>query len=157
MKERNKAIPAVYLIIKKKNMVFLIRRAFTTYFDGYYSLPAGHVEAGELPLECMIREAKEEVGISITKKDLMLVHIMYRTSHDITGDRADYFFKVEKFEGELKNMEPNKCDDLKWFDLNKLPMKLTPEAKLALASLKKKVVYSEMPFDKKNVNPTKQH
>lgn len=153
MKERHKVIPAAYLIIKNKNKVFMTRRANTHYFNGYYSLPAGHVEDGELPVDAIIREAKEEVGITIAKKNVVFAHALYRTKLDETGDRVDYFFIVEKYKGELKNCEPDKCDDAQWFALDKLPKKITPEVKHVFVLLKKKQVYSEMPFNKKNLNP----
>ncbi len=155
MKERNKAIPASYLILKKGNKVLMLRRANTTYFDGYYSLPAGHVEAGELPTQCMVREAKEEIGVTLKTKDLILMCAIYRATHDKTGDRIDFFFVFENSKVEPKNMEPHKCDDMRWVSLDKLPSKITPEVKKALDWFKKKYTYYEMPFEKKNLNPTK--
>jgi 8-oxo-dGTP pyrophosphatase MutT (NUDIX family) len=94
-KERNKAVPAVYLIFMKDNKVLLGRRKNTTYYDDWYGVPAGHVEAGELPTSAGIREAKEEVGLIISPEDMSSAHILYRTAHDATGDRADYFFIVK--------------------------------------------------------------
>ena len=94
MKDRNKATPAVYLILKKNRQVLLGRRINTGYYDGWYTLPSGHVEAGELPLDALLRESKEEIGITYEKKDAKLVHTLYRTKHDETGDRADYFLKL---------------------------------------------------------------
>ena len=45
--------------------------------NGRWDLPKGHIEEGELPEECAIREVKEECGISghtITKKLLSSYH-----------------------------------------------------------------------------------
>lgn len=39
----------------------------------------------------------------------------------IDRERINYFFTVDRWNGEIKNNEPNKCDDLKWFDLDGLP------------------------------------
>lgn len=153
MKDRNKVTPAAYLILRKKHDVFLTRRAHTGYFNGYYSLPAGHVEANELPTTAIIREAREEVGVIIKKKDVHFFHALYRQAVDDTGDRVDYFFISEKFKNEPKNCEPQKCDDARWFPLKKLPSKITPEVKWVLKLISKKISYSEMPFDKKNINP----
>ena len=61
MKTRNKAVPAVYLILERDNKILIARRANTGYEDGNYQVPAGHVEEAELPTEAVIREAKEEV------------------------------------------------------------------------------------------------
>ena len=156
MKSRNIAIPAVYLFLIKNNKVLMIRRAGTSYFNGYYSLPAGHVEAGELPLSCMIREAKEEIGITLLKKNVEMVHSQYRTKNDETADRVNYFFKASTWSGEPKNMELHKCDDMSWFPLAKLPIKTVPEVRLALKCYSKKISYSEMPYNKKDLNPTQE-
>ena len=95
-KERNKSVPAVYAIFKKDGKVLMGRRQNTTYYDGWYGVPAGHVEAGELPITALVREAKEEIGVNIDPKNIKFVHALYRTAHDETGDRVDYFFLVEK-------------------------------------------------------------
>jgi 8-oxo-dGTP diphosphatase len=84
-------------------------RQNTGYFDGWYVVPSGHVEAGELPTDGAVREVAEEVGLTIDRTRLVLAHTMYRTKHDATGDRADYFFVVDKWEGEPINKEPGKC------------------------------------------------
>ena len=153
MKERHKAVPSSYLILKKDGEILLGRRINTGYYDGWYTVPAGHVEPGELPLESLLREAQEEIGISFEKKDAQLVHTMYRTRHDETGDRADYFFVVERWSGEVKNMEPNKCDDLGWFTLNDLPKNMMHHVRLALNLYQKGVHYSELPFNEEFLNP----
>lgn len=45
--------------------VFFLRRTGTGFLDGYYSLPGGHLEAGELPSEAAARECFEETGVQI--------------------------------------------------------------------------------------------
>ena len=142
-KERNKAVPAVYLFLRKGNEILLMRRQGSGYYDSWYSIPAGHVEAGELPLEGLVRETAEELGIVIDPKDAKLVHTMYRTKHDETGDRADLFFLSTKWSGEIKIMEPNKCDDIKWFPINALPKNVMHHVKEALIHSEKGIPYSE--------------
>lgn len=153
MKIRNKAVPAVYLILKKGNEVLLGRRINTGYFDGWYTVPSGHVEEGELPLAALSREVEEEIGLKINKDDVSLVHTMYRAAHDETGQRVDLFFVTERWKGEPKNTEANKCDELDWFPLDNLPEKVMPYVQLALENYQKGTLYSETPFDKKHLNP----
>jgi 8-oxo-dGTP pyrophosphatase MutT (NUDIX family) len=61
----------------------------------------------------MIREAKEEAGLIIEKKDLEIVHVMQRKKDD--EERIDFFIQGNKWKGIPKLMEPDKCDDLSWF------------------------------------------
>ena len=94
-KERHREVPASYLILKKKGKVLLQRRFNTGYMDGKYSLPAGHVDKGETFIQCVIREAKEEIGINLKLKDIKIAHLMHRFSGARWGDlgyRIDVFF-----------------------------------------------------------------
>lgn len=144
IKERNRAVPASYLVLKKNDKVLLARRFNTGYYDGYYSLPAGHVEAGELPLNALVREIQEEIGIEIVEENLHLAHIMYRTKRDETGDRADFFFVADNYQREIENKEPHKCDDLQWFPISNLPENTISHIKDVLLSIEKGIVYSEL-------------
>lgn len=144
MKIRNKAVPAVYILLEKNGKFLIGRRCNTGYQDGNYQLPAGHVEESELPTEAIIRETKEELGIDLSKSSLDLMHIGYRPKHDDTGDRIDLFFKTKKWKGEIKNMEPHKCDDLKWVTFDDLPQNFTPHVREAINCIKKGVFFKEL-------------
>ncbi len=146
-KERNKAVPAVYLFLRKGDEILLMRRQGSGYYDGWYSVPAGHVEAGELPLEGLVRETAEELGIVIDSKDVKLVHTMYRTKHNETGDRADLFFLSTKWSGEIRIMESHKCDDIRWFPINNLPENMMHHVREALINSEKGIPYSEFGLD----------
>lgn len=143
-KDRNKAVPAVYILLKQDDKILLTRRANTGYMDGLYSLPSGHVEASELPIAGIIREAKEEIGIDLKPEDVHFVHAMYRVQQDPTGDRIDIFFKGDKWTGTISNTEPDKCDDVAWFPLNALPDNMIDHIKLVIGCSEKGVVYSEL-------------
>ena len=144
MQKRHKIIPASYLCLIKDNQILLLRRFNTGYEDGNYSMIAGHVEPNETFTQCIIREAEEEAGILLKPEDLEVVHVMHRnsgTSYD--NERVDVFFTAKKWSGQITNKEPHKCDDLSWFDLDKLPENIIPYIKQAINAIKDKVYYSE--------------
>jgi 8-oxo-dGTP diphosphatase len=118
---------AVYLILIKDGKTLLSRRFNTGWMDGKYSLVAGHLDGNEKVSDAMIREAFEEAGIKIAKKDLKPLKVLHRNA----GDREymDFFFTTEKYEGTPKIMEPDKCDDMSWFPLNALPENILPYVK----------------------------
>lgn len=138
--ERFKLIASVYLILIRNNQVLLLRRQNTGYEDGNYGLPAGHVEDNESITHALSREVKEEIGLDIKSEDATLVHVMHRREKDI---RVDFFFTAQNIEGEPKNMEPEKCDDLSWFPLNKLPKNIIPYIKSAIQSSQERKIFSE--------------
>ncbi len=147
MKLRHKVVPASYLLVRRGNEVLLMLRQNTGYFDGWYALPSGHVELAEFPSDAMIREAKEEVGIDVAKADLRFVHALFREKHDETGERADYFFETNRWQGEPSNREPEKCAEIAWFDLDGLPEKIIPYLRLAIDDIKNRIPYSERQRD----------
>ena len=144
MAHTNRAVPASYLILEKDGKVLMSRRKNTNYLPGYYQLPAGHVDEGELPVDCIIREAKEEVGISIQPEEIEFAHVSYRPKHDNTADRVDFFFYGRKWQGEIKNTEPDKASDWEWIDIAKLPEKILPQVKDAIFSSKNKMYFREL-------------
>jgi 8-oxo-dGTP pyrophosphatase MutT (NUDIX family) len=142
--ERNPATTASYLVLRKEGKVLFARRCNTGYQDGNYQVPAGHVDAGELPSEALIREVQEEIGIFIQPEDVKFVHTSFRPMMDKTGDRVDYFFEVDTWTGDVTNCEPDKCDDLIWVDANALPENTTPHVRVALECIEKGQPFSEL-------------
>ena len=140
-KDRHMLIPASYLVLRRNDEVLLLRRFNTGYEDGKYSMPAGHVDAGETFTETVIREVGEEIGITLKWEDVRMAHMMHRKSVD--SETVDTFFTIEEWTGEPKNMEPNKCDDLSWFPLDKLPENTIPYIQQALKCIRDGKFYSE--------------
>lgn len=142
--ERRRAITAVYLLLRKGDTFLLARRCNTGYQDGNYDLPAGHVDAGEVPFMALIREAKEELGITLKTEDLHFVHVNFTVEHDNShGDRVDFFFEASIWEGELKIMEPDKCDAHVWVGFDELPENTVARIRKVLANIRHKELFSE--------------
>jgi len=138
-KERFKLIADVHLFLVKDNKILFMIRKNTGYMDDYYHVPAGHLDDGEKIIDALIRESKEEIGISINLKDVKFVHVMHNKSND---ERLAFFFEVQKWSGDVKNMEPNKCGGLEWFSLDTLPEKIVPYAKKSIKCYLKGINFS---------------
>lgn len=140
--ERHKIITASYLLLEKDSKLLMLRRFNTGYRDGDYSLIAGHGEERESPRQCIVREAWEEAGIKVFPEDLILTHVNSRIGED-NEERLNLFWQCSKWEGEIMNKEPHKCDDLSWFQKDDLPENLVPELKVVLSAIKAGEFYSE--------------
>jgi 8-oxo-dGTP diphosphatase len=148
-KEHFKIIPAVYAFFVKDGQILLSRRFQTGWQDGNYSLPAGHLDGGETLRQAMSREALEEVGVKVAPKDLDFAVVIHRNTGDLTNERIDFFFAIKNWQGEIKNMEPAKCDDLAWFTFNDLPENMVPGVREAIDCYVNKINYYEFGWGNK--------
>lgn len=144
MKKRYSIVCASYLLLMQDEKVLLLRRFNTGYEDGNYSVSAGHVDEGESVADALVREAKEEIGVNIKKQDINLVHVMHRKGTDQNDERLDFFFMCRKYKGKIKNIEPQKCDDLTWFDIGALPTNIIPYIQKAIKNAINQKTYSEL-------------
>ncbi|TAH33831.1 NUDIX domain-containing protein [Candidatus Saccharibacteria bacterium] len=142
--DRFKLTAAVYLVLRKDGQLLLLRRANTGYQDGKYGLVAGHLEGDELATAAMVREAAEEAGITVDSNALRFVHVAHRLGRGQHGqERVDLFFEATEWHGEAVNAEPEKCDDLSWFDLDALPENMLPFVRRVLTDIASGITYSE--------------
>lgn len=117
---------AVHMIIIKDNKILLQKRKGTKLWDGYYALPAGHIDENENQYDALIREAKEELGIVIDSKKIISSYTVLRRNYfKIDGKQLepyiDYYFEINEYIGVPKIIEEDKCDELLWADINNLP------------------------------------
>ena len=68
----------------------------------------------------------------------------HRWAEEAKREYIDMYVRAEKWSGEIQNMEPEKCDELAWYDLDNLPENMVPEVKSALEHIEKGVHYSEI-------------
>jgi 8-oxo-dGTP pyrophosphatase MutT (NUDIX family) len=110
---------AAFLVMRKEGKVLLHKRINTSHEEGNYGLVSGHLDGKETAEEAIVREAMEEAGVEVSAQDLTPVHVV----HNLSGNYEYFciFFVTEKWKGEPKNMEPDRCGDLSWFPLSNLP------------------------------------
>jgi 8-oxo-dGTP diphosphatase len=130
---------AVYLVLKRDGQYLFMQRRQTGYCDGLYSLPAGHVDEGEVPSQALIREAAEEIGVALSTDSLRLVHVIFRKNHYL-----NLFFLADHWKGEPQNLETQKCGELRWATLQHMRGILAPEVEAGLIGLETQVAYSEL-------------
>lgn len=127
--QRFRLISAVHIFLIRDDQILLLRRANTGYQDGSYSVVAGHLDGNETIKQAAMREAKEEVGITLIPQDLTIVQVMHRKSDD---ERIDWFLTATTWQGQVTNCEPNRCDRLLWRPLDDLPDNIIPYVRHAI-------------------------
>ncbi|WP_339225415.1 NUDIX domain-containing protein [Paenibacillus sp. FSL H8-0332] len=71
-----------------------------------------------------MREVREECGAVIAPADLTMIGTMHL--HTSGDERIDFFFRAEQWTGQISNMEPDKCDVLRWFPVDDIPDNVIP-------------------------------
>jgi 8-oxo-dGTP diphosphatase len=79
----HQVVVGLHLVLRAQGRVLLGVRRGSGWRDGWWHVPAGHLEAGESITAGMAREAREELGILIRPADLEIAHIV----HDMADPR----------------------------------------------------------------------
>lgn len=88
----------------------------------FYSIPGGHLEQGESFEEAAKREMLEETGVEIFEPVVCSVSNNLLTFAKEGIHSVSINVLAKKFEGEIKNLEPHKCEGWFWVDAKALPM-----------------------------------
>ena len=70
------------------------------------TFPGGHIEVGESFVRSTMREVKEETGLDVS--DLRLCGMKQFTSEDNTYRYIVFFYKTDRFTGELRSSDEGK-------------------------------------------------
>lgn len=101
----------VLCLIQDGNRVLLQNRVKNDWKG--YTLPGGHVEAGESFVDAVVREMKEETGLSI--KNPKIVGIKHFPMEN--GRYIVLLFKATEFEGTVVSSEEG---EMEWISLDNL-------------------------------------
>ena len=111
------------IIVVDKNHRFLLgKRLGNAYLSGKYGIPGGRVKRGESLVESAKRELLEETGLEARKIEFIgLVNDNQRKRTFL-----HVVFVCKSFSGTLQTLEPEKCEEWKWFDADNLPDDILP-------------------------------
>ncbi len=115
--ENRPRVGIVGIIIKEGKILMLKRK--NSLGKGCWGFVGGHLEYKESWEDCLRREVKEEVDIEIT-------NIRFGTvTNDIFEKENKHYIGIfmvaEYLKGEIKNMEPEKCEQIEWYSWDDLP------------------------------------
>lgn len=103
----------VSVVIYSRGCVLLGRRK-AEHGNGLIGFPGGHLEMGEDPIDCAIRELKEETGLDLKGP------YFHGMTNDVFGPDKHYItiFIGGTVDGEPQNLEPDKCEGWEWMNVD---------------------------------------
>ena len=111
----------VGVIITHSDKILLGKRK-NSHGEGTWCLPGGHLEFNESVEACAQREVLEETGLQVEN-----VKCCTFTNDIFQAEGKHYvtlFVTAEVESGEVRVMEPDKCEEWAWFAWNNLPAPL---------------------------------
>jgi 8-oxo-dGTP pyrophosphatase MutT (NUDIX family) len=122
----------VLLFRDNKKETLLQKRKNTGYMDGFWDAAAGgHVEKNESVRAAAIKEAKEEICISVAESDMKFAAVY----HDYFENGITYFnfyFEASNYDGKPEIGDKQKLEDLRWFPVEELPENIIIQRKIAI-------------------------
>ena len=119
------------VILRAGQVLLLLRKQAPE--AGTWSLPGGRVEFKERLEDAVVRELREELGVTVEVESLVCV-----TNHIVPDENAHWVspaYRVRVVSGVPQNLEPEKTAAIEWFPLSSLPVNLSIIARFVLGQI----------------------
>ena len=103
----------VAVIVNDKQEILIDKRLPTGVMANMWEFPGGKIEAGESPEDCIIREIKEEIGVTI-ECDRHLI--------DITHPYPEFIVTLSVYICQIVSGKPQplECAEIRWVSVPQL-------------------------------------
>lgn len=102
------------LVVRDGWVLLCHRSPERRWYPGVWDLAGGHVEAGESPARALVRELREELGVSITEPSGPEVARFVTAAFDMR------VWLIGTWTGDLANAAPAEHDRIGWFEVSEL-------------------------------------
>jgi 8-oxo-dGTP diphosphatase len=119
---------AIGVLVRSDDKILITRRGPGSY-EGFWEFPGGKLREAESPEAALVREIKEEVGLSVNRYQLLC---------ELSKQMETYFlslycYEITEFSGEASCFAAQ--SDLRWVSRAMLSEYRFPEANLPLIQL----------------------
>jgi 8-oxo-dGTP diphosphatase len=111
----------VGVIVRKEGRLLMLRRA-NVHGSGTWSTPGGHLEFGETPEACGVREVEEETGLKVVNPRFYAItndHFVEHDKHYIT-----IWIEADYVGGEPSLTAPEESDRVEWIAREAMPKEI---------------------------------
>jgi len=108
------------VIILKENKILLLKRK-CSHGAGRWSFPEGHLKFFETFEECAKRETEKETGLEIKIDEKNPIAITNDFFVEENKHYVTIYIAARYHSGKPKILEPEKCDEMNWFEWSNLP------------------------------------
>lgn len=109
-------------VLVRRNGKILLGRRVGSHGAGTWAAPGGHLEYGEQLDTCARREVFEETGLSIENVQVGAI------GNDVFAHGGPHYVTIfmvcDCADGEPQILEPDKCEEWRWFGWDELPCPL---------------------------------
>lgn len=106
-------------VVRRSDGALLLVRRRGVHGDGTWSTPGGHLDFGESPEACAVREAAEETGVTATN-----ARVVGHTNDLMPEDGRHYvtiWVLLDHVAGDGEALATHELDDVRWFARDALP------------------------------------
>mgnify|MGYP000135485798 CR=1 FL=1 len=106
---------AMGLLVADGSVLLAHRHPRRQHYPDCWDGVGGHIEAGESPEEALVRECREEIGVTVTRWRALDPPVVRH------GDDLElHSFVVDGWQGTPANLQPEEHDDLAWWQLDEI-------------------------------------
>lgn len=110
-------IVVVLVFIQNSKGQFLIQKR-SQRKNGLYATTGGHPKTGEDSIQGILTEVKEEIGVDINPKDLILYHGGREDNERVFWD--DYYVKMDIDNIEDLKLQEEEVESVHWFSIEEI-------------------------------------
>jgi len=108
----------------KGNVVMSLRGKGSRDEQGTWDIGGGGVDLGESVSQTLRKEVKEEYCADILEQEFLGYRDVFREQNGVQTHWILLGFKVRVNPAQVKNGEPHKFDDVRWFKIGEFPQPL---------------------------------
>jgi 8-oxo-dGTP diphosphatase len=109
-------------VVVLSNRKVLLGKRINSYKSGHFGCPGGRLELTESLIECAKREFLEETGVKAIEIEYVGAVRELQDGYNF----IHFTFVCTKWDGYIKEMEPDKCESWDFYSINALPKPILP-------------------------------